>query len=234
MIKQIWQNANLGEGQTKFSVYTILTIFCKFEFYWKFRFKNWQKMLYWQTSVSQCTCTDLMEESNWWAWIVYSFHGNQILWLTASPGTFWNGKNSPKESKVKNIPSITTLSVFSLLTAPGLPGPLLLLSWCPHGSIFPDHTSLQNGIRQGRCLSTNSSTLGAFGDSSLLSSHPSGLQPSWSYFFLVWWWRNLCSYKSVNKDSVCALTLSLQTHIFDWTLLNPDKRSQWQEFRAQT
>ena len=139
----------------------------------------------------------------------------------------------PKESKVKNIPPITTLSVFSLLTAPGLPGPLSLLSWRPHGSIFPDHTSFQNGIRQGRCLSTNSSTLGAFGDSSLLSSHPSRSQPSWSYFFLVWWWRNLCSYKSVNKDYVCALTLSLQIHIFDWTLLNPDKRSQWQEFQAQ-
>ena len=139
----------------------------------------------------------------------------------------------PKESKVKNIPPITTLSVFSLLTAPGLPGPLSLLSWRPHGSIFPDHTSFQNGIRQGRCLSTNSSTLGAFGDSSLLSSHPSRSQPSWSYFFLVWWWRNLCSYKSVNKDYVCALTLSLQIHIFDWTLLNPDKRSQRQEFQAQ-
>ena len=33
MRKKFWQNANLGEGQTKFTVYTIRTIFCKFEFY---------------------------------------------------------------------------------------------------------------------------------------------------------------------------------------------------------
>lgn len=170
-----------------------------------------------------------MEESNWWSWIIWE---SDIV-IDSPIRELLKWEEFPKESKVKNTPSITAVSDFSLLTAPGLPGPLPLLSWCPHGSIFPDHASLQNGIRQGRFLSTNSFTLGASGNSSLLSSHPSRSQPSWSYFLLVQWWRNLCSYKSVNKDYVCALTLSLQIHMFDWTLLNPDKRNQWQEFQAQ-
>lgn len=154
-------------------------------------------MLLWQTSIYQSPCSNLIKESNWLlACVTYSFHEGQTLWLTATPGTLWNGKNSAKNPKErawegmpdaqKWQPSHPSQLSLSLLSSHSSQSPRssfvgLLRSTCAHGTIFPDHPARQNG----RFLSTKGSTLRAFGDSSLLSSHLSGSHSSWCCFFLV-------------------------------------------------
>lgn len=87
--------------------------------------------------------------------------------------------------KVKTKTSITTLSQSSLFSQ--LPVSHILFCWSPgvhmlSGSISQAIPPSKMAPDSGGFLSTNSSHLGLFWDSPLLSSHPSGFHSSWSYF----------------------------------------------------
>lgn len=166
--------------------------------------------------------------------ILISLRWGHTLWLTVSPGTLWNGMNSLRIQReehgrvcwtYKNENQHIHHNHLCLLSSYSSQFPSSSFCWSPSvhmlsGPIFPGHPPSKMASGRGRFLSTNSSTLGTFGGSSLLSSYSSGHHSSWSHSLLIWW-RNLCLCASVAKGYLCALTLGLQIHFFllHWALI---------------
>lgn len=159
-----------------------------------------------------------MEESNLLVWIKCSFHWDesQTLWLIVSLGNLWSGERFLKGSKGKkygrlcwthrnknqHIHPNPLSGSWSPRSSACLPMSTHRLAHLPRSSFPPNGTG-------GRYISTNSSTLGTFGDFSLLSWYPLGSHSSRSYFLLVCGWRKLCLCEHVTKPYLCAHTLSL-------------------------